>query len=239
MTGINLEKRAEKVSIILAKRNVTKVPPIRVGLALDISGSTQDMYRQGIMQETVDRLLAVAMKFDDNGELDMWSFTEGFDRLETANAADYGGYVKRAILENRKIEKWGGTAYAPVMNDMMNHYFSPVVTESKASGLGGLFGKKVTTTAAASTAPAMGIIITDGANNDRSAAARVMRDAQKQNIYWQMVGVGPEYYFSFIKEMADELPNVGFINLNSLQMTDEQLYEQVVGEEFCEWLKKF
>lgn len=241
MSKIDLEKRSEKVSIILAKRNITQIPPVRVGLAMDISGSTQSMYNRGIMQDTVDRLLAVAMKFDDNGELDMWSFTEGFDRLETAQAKDYGGYVKRAILENRKIEKWGGTAYGPVMGDMMKHYFgvgAPIA--EKAGGMfGGMFGKKPAAATASSTAPAMGIIITDGANSDRSAAARIMREAQKHNIYWQMVGVGPDHYFTFIKEMADELPNVGFINLNSLEMTDEQLYEQVVGEEFCVWLKKF
>lgn len=236
--AISLEKRAEKVNIILAKRNITQVPPVRVGLALDISGSTQQMYNRGIMQETVDRLLAVAMKFDDNGELDMWSFTEGFNRLDTASAADYNGYVKRAILENRRIEKWGGTAYGPVMADMMKHYFGTSTLNEAKSMFGGFFGKKAATQSG-STAPAMGIIVTDGANSDRYEATKVMRDAQKQNIYWQMVGVGPEHYFTFIQEMADELPNVGFINLNSLEMTDEELYEQVVGEEFCEWLKKF
>lgn len=236
--GISLEKRAEKVNIILAKRNITQIPPVRVGLALDISGSTQSMYNRGVMQETVDRLLAVAMKFDDNGELDMWSFTEGFNRLDTATAADYNGYVKRAILENRRIEKWGGTAYGPVMNDMVKHYFNPSPIAEAKGMLGGLFSKKPAAPSG-STAPAMGIVVTDGANSDRYEAAKIMREAQKHNIYWQMVGVGPDHYFSFIQEMADELPNVGFINLNSLEMTDEQLYEQVVGEEFCEWLKKF
>lgn len=237
MAGISLEKRAETVNIVLAKRNVTQVPPIRVGLALDISGSSQPLYNSGVIQEVVDRLLAVAMKFDDNGELDMWSFTNGFDRLETATAAEYGGYVKNKILNNPKVYKWGGTSYAPVMTDMVEHYFGTPKQE-KTSMFGGLFGKNKPA-ATANNSPAMGIVLTDGANGDRSEAARLMREAQKKNIYWQMVAVGPEHEFKFIKEMADELPNVGFINLNSLNMSDEELYELVVGEEFCQWFKKF
>lgn len=238
--NVDLEKRAAKVSVVLEKRKVTSIPPVRVGLALDISGSTRSMYERGVMQEVVDRLLAVAVKFDDNGELDMWSFTEEFDQLDTASDKDYGSYVKEQILNNRSITKWGGTGYGPVMQDMMRHYFGVTVSEKSAGGfMGKLFGKKEITTSAVNNAPAMGIVITDGANYDRDFAARVMRDAQTKNIYWQMVGVGPEREFKFIKEMADELPNVGFINLNDLQMTDEKLYELVVGEEFCQWLKKF
>ncbi len=232
--GISLDKRSEKVGIVLAKRNVSSIPAVRVGLALDVSGSSEWMYLQGIMQETIDRLLAVAIKFDDNGELDMWSFDTRASSLDTATANSYGSYVKKAIMENRSISKWGGTCYAPAIQKMIDHYFS---NTGKSGGLlGGLFGGgKV---AAGSSEPAMGMLITDGSNSDRAETERALREAAKYNIYWQMVGVGDPSYFTFLEKMADDLPNVGYVNLSSLDISDEQLYDQLIGTEFCEWIKK-
>ena len=72
--SINLEKRTQQVGIILAKRGLPVAPKTRVGVALDVSGSAKHFYENGVIQETLDRLLAVAMKFDDDGNLDAWTF---------------------------------------------------------------------------------------------------------------------------------------------------------------------
>lgn len=53
----------------------------RVGVVLDISGSMRDLYTRGIVQEVVERILAVACKFDDNGSLDVWVYDNEFSRL--------------------------------------------------------------------------------------------------------------------------------------------------------------
>ena len=249
MSGINLQKRVETVGISLAKRNITVTPKVRVGLALDVSGSTHHLYTNGVMQETIDRLLAVAVKFDDNGELDMWSFDNRSSTLPQATANSYGNYVPQNILNNNSIQKWGGTSYAPVIKDVTRYYFpsGPVTqVQEAAKGLfGKLFGSKpapaptpAPATTAATAEPAMVLFITDGANDDQSAAMAALREAANSPVYWQMVGVGPASYFTFIKEAADKLPNVGFINLNSLSMTDEQLYEQLISDEFCAWVKQ-
>lgn len=235
MSKVSLEKRTQQVGVILEKRAVKQIPPIRVGLALDVSGSSEWMYNNGIMQETVDRLLAVAMKFDDNGELDMWAFDNQATALETATANSYGDYVRKAIMENRNVHKWHGTEYAPPIQKMINHYFGGVGAAAKGM-FGGLFGSKAA--APVSGEPAMCMLITDGQNFDRNEAAKLLRDAVKYNIYWQMVGVGNPSEFAFIRQMADELPNVGYVNLSSLDLSDEQLYNQLIGEEFCEWIKK-
>lgn len=137
---INLDKRADAVRIVLAKRNILKAPTMRVGMALDITGSAKHLYKNGTMQEVADRSLAVASQFDDNGELDMWAFTTGFDRLKPATAADYGKYVQEHILNNPKVTKWGGTSYAPVLADMSKFYFGGV--EKLIGFVFGLFGKK-------------------------------------------------------------------------------------------------
>lgn len=240
MAGINLQKRAESVGIILAKRGITKVPPTRVGVALDVSGSAQNLYTGGVIQETLDRLLAVALKFDDNGELDAWTFDNQVGALPTITAADEGTYVKKNILGNRNLSLWGGTSYAPPLKAAMDHYFGTKTITEKVGGLFGFGAKNKTTTVSnGSKDPAMLLFVTDGANQDRNEAAQVLREAAKNSpVYFQMVGVGPESYFTFLKEMADELPNVGFVSLSTLSITDEALYEALVNPEFCEWIKK-
>lgn len=224
---IDLKKRTESVRVILAKRSILTAPVMRVGLALDITGSAKPLYENGTIQEVTDRLLAVAAQFDDNGEMDMWSFTTGYDRLKSATASDYGRYVQKNIMDNGKIAKWGSTRYSPVLSDMYNFYFG------SKGGLLGMFAKK-------STLPALGLFITDGQNEsfDEAATERVFIDSQKSKIYWSLVGVGNPQYFAFLERMADKYPNVGFMNFSSLAMTDEQLYEQLITDELCAWAKQ-
>lgn len=33
------------------------------------------------------------------------------------------------------------------------------------------------------------------------------------------------------------MPNVGFLHLESLDVTDEQIYEQLITQEFCDWVR--
>jgi hypothetical protein len=249
MTGIVLQKRVEQVGIILQKRGITKAPSTRVGLALDVSGSARSFYTSSTMQNTIDRLLAVALKFDDNGELDSWLFDSSVHDMPVITERDEGSYVKKQILSRSGL--WGGTNYAPPIAAAMEHYFptTPKTVEKQvpASGFfGKLFGKTETVVetvpvaTAANLDPAMLLFITDGANGDPQSTETLLRKAAASNvqIYFNMVGVGDPREFAFLQRLSDELPNVGFVNLASLDITDEQLYEQVVSQEFCDWVKK-
>lgn len=247
--SISLEKRAEKIGIILAKHDIVTVPPVRVGLALDVSGSAQGLYQSGVMQETVDRLLAVSLKFDDNGELDMWAFDNRHSQLETATPADYGTYIRQKLLLNEEISLWGGTSYGGVLEDMIQFWFKgkPTVqqTTRKTGGLFGLFQRdEVVEQVVASTLspelaklPAMGLLVTDGENSDKDYAERILTASKNHNVYWQMVGVGQAHHFEFLERMADDLPNVGFVNLESLSQTDDEIYSQLIAQEFISWVK--
>lgn len=249
--SIELEKRAEKVGIVLEKRGVTSAPSVRVGAAFDVSGSAQGFYTSGVMQETIDRLLGVALKFDDNGEIDAWMFHHSVTELPTITSKDEGTYVRNVIL--RQSNLWGGTSYAPPLQEAIDNYFPTKTatvtskTEEKSGGLFGLFGRKkeavtVTEVPVADNTPkqpAMLLFITDGANGDRAEAARLLRNAAANSpMYFNFVGIGPESYFDFIQEMADELPNVGFVSMASLNVSDEELYDQLMSQEFCDWIKK-
>lgn len=237
--SIDLNKRVEKVSIILAKRNLTQAPKMRVSFVTDVSGSAKQLYNSGIMQETMDRLLAVATKFDDDGQMDIWSFHSGFNRLETADSNDYGTYIKNKLLP--KASLWGGTLYAPVMDDVIKFYFKDEQEVTSTGGFLGMFAKKEVKTVVKQDkkTPALCLFLTDGSNSDRDQTMRVLNDAVNYPVYWMMVGVGPSSYFNFIEEVADKLPNVGFVNLESLDISDEQLYEEIINPELIQFISKF
>ncbi|VWD37045.1 Tellurium resistance protein [Burkholderia lata] len=245
---ITLEKRAAKVAIVLEKRQILKPPVVRVGAALDISGSAKPLYQSGVIQDTHDRILGIALKFDDNGEVDTWTFTEGYDRLPTATPDNYGSYISDHVLEAR-IDKWGGTQYAPVMNDIVDFFFrapepSPK-REEKRGFLSRLFGGSDDTPAPAVSAPVNGhlpawvLFVTDGQNpkNDRKRVRQLLAESQHYPLYWSLVGVGDPSEFGFLAEVADEMPNVGFLHLESLDVSDEHIYEQLITQEFCNWVR--
>jgi hypothetical protein len=245
MSVFDLQKRQETIKFVLDKRALKTTPVMRVGVALDVSGSAQPLYKNGTMQATIDRLVPVAMRFDDNGEMDVWSFDNNHNQLDSVGKMDYEDYIKREILANNDISKWGSTRYAGVMEAMVGFYFGAQGRPAPATRggfFGSLFGGKASPApvAKASTAPlqpAMVLFITDGANDDRAAAEKVLRNSQSQSLYWQLVGVGNPREFGFLKEMADELPNAGFVHLSNLKITDEALYDQLLSEELCSFIK--
>ncbi len=244
---ITLEKRAAKVAIVLEKRRLLTPPVVRVGAALDISGSASPLYESGIIQETHDRMLGIALKFDDNGEVDTWTFTEGYDRLPTATPENYGSYIREFVL-NGDIKKWGGTRYAPVMRDIVDFFFrSPQAREAqpKRGFLSRLFGGGSEAEPAPAAAPenahlpAWVLFLTDGQNpsQDREHVRRLLRDSQHFPLYWSLIGVGDPEEFGFLAQIAEEMPNVGFLHLESLDVPDEQIYEQLITQEFCDWVR--
>lgn len=240
----DLEKRQKAVNFVLAKRQVTKPPVLRVGAALDVSGSAKPLYLNGTMQKTIDRLVPVAMKFDDNGEMDVWVFHSESQQIASVTKQDMDDYVRREVLQKPGVSLWGGTKYAPPLTGMQQFYFGGGKQAAAGGGfMSKLFGKKPEPVAQASggnQTPAMALLITDGSNTDRSETERFLRASVGLPVYWQMVGVGPDVSeFEFIEEMADALPNVGFVSLASLDISDEALYDALLTQELCDWAKKY
>ncbi len=250
--AIDLLKK--KVGIVLEKRKLPKITS-EVKFALDISGSMEGLYRNGTVQRLVDRCLAVATQFDDDGNMEAWTFTGGFDRLQDITEAHHDGYVDKHILRNGSIGKWGGTAYAPVCRDILKETFTREeivntrqVVEEKAGFLGKLFGKKDTAVEVVNTSrqlvnvdtehPALVIFITDGETSDARETEQVIIESQKNNIYWLMLGIGREN-FSTLKRLGDKYPNVGFEKFDDIEgISDEDFYMKLLNQEFCDWAKQ-
>lgn len=209
----------KKVEIVLTKRGLDTPPPTRVCLAVDVSGSMAGLYSNGTVQRVVDRLLAVAAKFDDDGSLDVFTFDTRSHECKPATAALFNGYVQQEILGTNG-PKWGGTSYAPVIKDVTNKFFAKKIFGGRQGGL-----------------PAFVIFITDGENDDKQNAIAALKDSESVDIYWQMVGIGGAA-FTFIRHVADTMGNVGFMDIRDVAtIPDEQLYEGLVNEEFAAWIK--
>lgn len=213
LSTIDLRKRI--VQFTLEKKQLIGVKA-RVGIVLDISGSMRDLYARGVVQEVVERILAVASKFDDNGSLDVWVYDNEFSRLPAVTERDFGQYVKSQILNNRSIHKFGRNNEPPVMEDVIRKY----TAEEKDH------------------TPVFIIFINDG--GVLKLTRKVIMKAAVQPIFWQFVGIGHADFE--VLEGLDNMTgrvvdNADFVHLDRIEkVSDEELYDKLLNE-FPQWLK--
>jgi len=249
MSKVSLKKRSETLKVSLKKAGLGDRLMLRVAAALDISGSMNSYYRNGVMSEFVGKLLPFGIQFDDNEEIDMWAFDHGFRELPSATAAVYDDYVGNCM---RGISISGGTAYAPVMDDIYNSYFGKTrrdnvvhTQEERAKGgfFGKLLGKKETVTVSTTHTtyedpenmmPAMVLFQTDGENSDDGYVRSLLSRHINTPVFWFMVGVGDSSFRS-LRGLANDFPNVDFIPVESLDMSDEKLYDELLKGKFKSW----
>lgn len=217
---ISLEKidlRKKTLEVTLEKYNISN-EKARVAVALDISGSMEDLYENGKVQELFERILPLALKFDDNGELDLWLFSNKSSKMESISLNNYFNYVTKNILNQSNHDFWGGTSYAPVMKDI---YKELVVKHP-------------------SKLPTYVLFITDGNNSDKKETDDIIKKLSKHNIFWQFVGIG---YSSF--DYLDHLDNIdgrfidnaNFMKVSNLsKKTDTDLYNELL-KEYPSWKK--
>ncbi len=74
--AVDLHKSSEKAGIQLKKQGVdiSRLPNMRVGVCLDISGSMHEEYRDGHVQDALTHLLALAMHMDKSAKIDVFIF---------------------------------------------------------------------------------------------------------------------------------------------------------------------
>jgi hypothetical protein len=265
MMAIELQKKVEKVNIILTKKKVTNAC-VRVGAAFDVSGSMQDDYRSGTVQDAVDRIFALAYRFDDNGELENWIFSQQAWQIGPVNKDNIDGFVKREVIDAKISGMWQGTNYAPALN-LIAKYYSNIEEKTKEvvktkivdiipTGFMGkvkqLFGAKKTeevsytqtekyeevTPSAEIEYPGYLIFITDGENDDKSATLDILNKLANMPIYVQFVGIGNGSSFRFLQKVAEDYNQAGFMHISDLsKTTDETLYEQLLNDEFITFLR--
>ncbi|MED4452038.1 vWA domain-containing protein [Metabacillus fastidiosus] len=214
MSTITLRKST--ASIVLEKKNLKNVTA-RVGLVLDISGSMRKLYREGVVQEVVERILAVASQFDDDGSLDVWVYDNEFSRLPAVTEKDFKDYVDKNILNNDSIHKFGRNNEPLVMEDVIRKY-----TEEEQS-----------------KEPVFLVFINDG--GCKPGIKKFIVESSTKPIFWQFVGIGNSN-FDVLKKLDTMegrfIDNANFFHLDEIEtVSDEQLYNLLLNE-FPSWLKE-
>lgn len=210
-----LNLRKETVNILCLQKNIAPDQKARVSVVMDFSGSMSPLYRNGTVQAVLERLLPIAMQFDDNGEMELWLFDDGFRRMPNITLQNYYGYVDKEILS--KHYHMGCTEYAPIMKDVFDKY---LVEEPD-------------------NIPNLVLFITDGANSDRPKSEKVIQELSGYPIFWQFIGIG-QRSFPFLEELDDignrVVDNANFFALNDFQsIEDDKLYGKLLNE-YPNWL---
>lgn len=227
---LSLEKKsqvdlAKTVQITLEKNNLTNVVA-DVVLALDVSGSMDGLYRQGQVQLAAERVVALAGKWDPDGQVDMFVFDTGIKAVGQMSINNYDGWIQKNIYQRGYVG--GGTNYAPAINEIVKKY------SSKSGGFLGFGSKQVP-----AAKPVYVLFVTDGECSDPGATKTAMVEASKHGIFFQFVGLG-NYPFKTLREL-DDMPgrttdNADFFELNG-SVSDEQLY-QLMLQEFPGWITR-
>lgn len=208
---INLAKKA---TVSLEKYQLQETVA-RVGLVLDASGSMMNQYRTGKVQEVIERLLPLAVHFDDDGELDVWAFSSNVLALPAATLNNYPNFINTA---EGGWNNWG----------MMSINNEPKVIKQVIE----LYQKTLL--------PVLVIFISDGGVSRNKEIKDLLTNAACLPIFWQFVGIGGRNYgvLEQLDTMAGRVvDNCGFFALDDLNSISEQeLYDRLLSE-FPLWLK--
>ena len=244
--AVDLHKKAERAGIVLKKQGIASPPRLRVGLMMDISGSMRSLYEEGVVQEVLNHVLGLAMAFDPSHRLDVFVFDHQYAQLpDPATPDNFHDYVRRKILTEDEIPKFGTTKYAGVIHSFQDHYFGhdPAHQEHlqhKPGLLSRLFhhGQEGAVKVDPNIAkiPVLGLLITDGDNEDHRQSEVAIRRSADFPVFWSLVGVG-DHEFRFLKQIDREFDDSEFIDLEHLNISDEQLYSELVSPKLVRWLK--
>lgn len=190
-----------------------------VYLVLDHSGSMQRYYRYGHVQHLAEQTLALSAQLDDDGIVPVVFFHDVAYSAINVEINKHEGAINR-IRNNYGIE-WGGTNYAPAMQQVVSHY--------RASG---------------ATDPAFVVYQTDGRCFDESSATAYLQKFSELPIFWQFIGYGNKRSgeFAYLRRLdklrGRKVDNVGFFATgdNPMGMSNETLYGKLM-KEYPSWLK--
>lgn len=224
---LSLEKQLEKdaphlinlaktLTLSLEKKKLLDTVA-KVALVLDVSASMMDQYSKGDVQLVVDKVVPLAIHFDDDSELEIWAFGSKETSLAPVTVKNVKDYVNK---------EWGG--WGQWMNKLGYSNNEPAVM------------KEVVNTYKKSQLPAYVIFISDGGVHKDREIEKILIESSKYPVFWQFVGLGGSNYG--ILERFDAMKgrvvdNCNFFSLDDIHsISDSELYERLLNE-FPDWLK--
>lgn len=209
---------AKKATVSLEKHHLQQLTA-KVALVLDATGSMNRQYKQGRVQEVVNRLLPLAVSFDDDQALDCWAFGQHSQYLGTVGLDNYEKFIDSVQGGWRKWELGSRTNNEAGVMEAVTQFY-------KNDGL---------------NVPVYVLFISDGGVRDTRGITKVMTEAANVPIFWQFVGLGGHHYgiLKDLDEMTGRLiDNCSFFELDDLNDVSEELLYESMLEEFPSWLNE-
>ena len=227
---IDLSKKAqislEKVGL---QQHVAKV-----ALCLDISGSMSTLYKTGKIQHFVERILALATRFDDDGEIDIFLFGRNAYEAGELTISNNRHYVKELL---RKYPLEGSTYYSNVIKKIRAHYIGSSVQRKKPIR---------------QDSPVYVMFVTDGDTFDADKTTKQIVNASYEPIFWQFMaideskrgifGKASSSQFKYLKHLdtlkGRYIDNAGFFSVQDPALIpDDELYDLLMSE-YPQWVKE-
>lgn len=208
----------KKSLVQLEKKNLLDVQA-RVALVLDASGSMNHQYHNGDVQKVVDRLMPLAINFDNDGSFECWAFAQYTTQLDDVTLTNVNQFIQTT---KRGWRNWQVGARInqelPAIEAVINYY------QQFDDGI-----------------PVYVLFISDGGVGSGRQMQKVLTQAATLPIFWQFVGIGGRNYG--VLEKLDDMTgriidNCNFFALERITgISDERLYELLL-EEFPSWLNE-
>ena len=208
----------KKSLVQLEKKNLLDVQA-RVALVLDASGSMNHQYHNGDVQKVVDRLMPLAINFDNDGSFECWAFAQYTTQLDDVTLTNVNQFIQTT---KRGWRNWQVGARInqeiPAIEAVINYY------QQFDDGI-----------------PVYVLFISDGGVGSGRQMQKVLTQAATLPIFWQFVGIGGRNYgvLEKLDDMAGRIvDNCNFFALDRITgISDERLYELLL-EEFPSWLNE-
>ncbi len=223
---VKLEKSApqlvdlsKKLAVSLKKKGLSDIVA-RVALVLDASGSMTHQYSKGAVQAVVDRIATLAMRLDDDGELDCWGFASRHEKLPEVTIGNVNGYVAEITKKHSMMSIIGKLGVSnnepPVMREILDFYRK-------------------------SELPAFVVFISDGGVGSSGDIKQVLVEASNFPIFWQFVGLGGSSY-GILQDLdtmrGRTVDNANFFHVDDLaRISDDELYNRLLNE-LPQWLRE-
>lgn len=255
---INLQKSEQKAGIHLQKHGLdpAQCPKMRVGICLDVSGSMQDEYQDGHVQEALGHLMGLAMHVDASKQMDVFLFHNKAAQCRHPIRSDNAeSYVNDEILHGGH-SLWYGTEYSPVIHLAYQHYYPNLTALHSRDALidhhekhGGFMHHLLhrhhdeqheQTSAPVDTAtqdPVLMLFLTDGECDaeDKAHTIRALEAGKSLPLFWAFVGLG--HNSRLLREFAEE-SDAEFVNLEHIRVSDDAIFSAVITPKLVSWLKQ-
>jgi hypothetical protein len=166
---------AEPVMAALGQEGLSDLTA-RVGLVLDLAGSMFPRYRDGLVQEIVNKVMPLAVQLSGDGRMDLWYYGATPRRRDPVTLAGY----KQAVPSD-----WQG-----LMHCVGPGHDEPAVMREVMEEYG------------AAKSPALVIFTTDGAIERSDEIQALLGQATELPIFWRFLGLDRRADYGILGRLA-------------------------------------